>query len=133
MIPISHSARRAALLLIAFATAAAGWEASALAGEREFWASHNGAQSSSDQFMVIFEFEAAYPMPHWVLDTDIDPLYLQWDHSQLLYGIYYANWYTGTRAGFVSGVKYKAKLYWYDPVTQEFDYQQGKDDIWTEP
>ncbi len=132
MLQFSQSARRAVLLLIAFAATAAGWEISARAGEKTLWAWHSGAQSSSDQFMVTFYAEVADPMPHYELDTLIDPLYLQFDHSELLYGIYYRNWYKGTREGFVSGVNYKAKYYLYDPESQSYNYLPGLDVDWTQ-
>jgi hypothetical protein len=112
------------LLLIAFATAAAGWEASALAGEQPFsWATW-GTERDNDEIMVTFEvWDPSPPMPHFVLDETIPALYLDHDHSELIAPpSYYKNVYDGIRGGFVSGKTYRASWYlkvgqsWGDPI-----------------
>ena len=134
MIQFTHSARRAVLLLIALATATAAWESTALAGEKYFNAHHDGALSNDTQFMVTFYvYDTAPPMPHWVLDTSIEALYLEYSVSDLIVApSYYANWYNGTRSGFINNTQYTAKLYYYDTATENWIYVSGQDISWLE-
>lgn len=124
MIQFTHSVRRAVLLIVAFATVAAAWEASAQAGEHYFWWYTYGAQSDDEQFMVTFDvWDPSPPMPHYTLDTTIPALYLQHESSVVIVPPnYYRNKYSGTRDGFVSGKTYRGLWYrrsgqsWEGPI-----------------
>lgn len=135
MIQFSQSARRAVLLLNAFATVAAGWEAPALAGSHMLTTYTEGALDDDDQFMVTFYvWDTSPPMPHWVLDTTIDPLYLTYTNSELIYPpSYYKNYYSGTRSWFVTGKLYNAKLYYCNDALGSWNYLPQWDTYWTEP
>jgi hypothetical protein len=113
MIQSTHSVRRAVLLFVAFVTATASLEASALAGERTFWWYTYGAERDDEEFMVTFDvWDPNPPMPHFTLDTSIPALYLEHESSVVIVPPnYYKNTYAGTRDGFVTGKTYQANFY----------------------